>query len=127
MNSPRDLLVTVCLQQQNLQDIFLIASYFCWDFFFLIFSAYLALKAGVGAQSSHFHCVTRCNLGPELGAEALSRQCPEQPGFHTHLGIGSVESNLKTTGNSEKNLQLHHTTLEIICNEIFSILIPGEF
>lgn len=92
-------------------------------FIIIIFSAYLALKAGVGAHSLHFHCVTKCNLGPEL------RQCPAQPGFHRHLAIGSVESNFKTTGNSEKNpnLTVSSCNLGEHCNEILSILIPGEF
>lgn len=43
-----------------------------------------------------------CDLGPEVRAEALSRQCPAQRGFHRHLANGSMESNLKTTGDSEK-------------------------
>lgn len=67
---------------------------------------------------------------PELRAEALSRQCPAQPGFHRHLAIGYMESNLKTTGNSEKknqHLTVSSCNLGEHFNAVFSILIPGEF
>lgn len=67
---------------------------------------FLQLTLHSKLKQEHSPCTsilwTRCNLGPELRAGALSRQCPAQPGFHRHFAIGSVESNLKTTGNSEK-------------------------
>lgn len=65
-------------------------------------SAYLALKAEAGAQSLHFHCVNQVQFGPRTQGWSPVQAVPAQPGFHRHLAFGSVESNLKTTGNSEK-------------------------
>lgn len=74
MNSPRNLVVRVCLHNKTCRIVFFIAAFFFFFFFFnmyIYYSTHQTFKTGEDSQSSHFHCVTRCNLSTEFRSEAL--------------------------------------------------------
>lgn len=126
MNIPRDLLVTFCLQQQNLQDFFFIASYFCWDFFFFNFFSLLCTQSWSGSTVLTLPLWDQVQLGPRIWVWSPVKAVPctaRLPQAFSHWLCGVK---FKNHWELWKN-QFHHTTLESMCNEIFNILIPGEF